>query len=222
MKIKDKINMTIEGLVKNGPINIVAFGDSVTHGAVEIGKYDYEGVYWNRLRKKILAKRNVIPVNVIDAGIGGATASDSLERMDTQVFNHAPDLIIVCFGLNDVNDPLEKFLGALNGDLNTSVAVTALYDVLKAKCNDATKLAAIADFDQVLSLNLLSAAKTLREKQTQEEQASADPEIDALVAARTEAKKTKNFAEADRIRDELKARGIEIIDTPQGAKWRKV
>ena len=32
----------------------------------------------------------------------------------------------------------------------------------------------------------------------------------------------KNFAEADRIRDELKARGIEIIDTPQGSKWRKV
>lgn len=116
----------------------------------------------------------------------------------------------------------ERFVGALNGDLNTSVAVTALYDVLKAKCNDATKLAAIADFDQVLSLNLLSAAKTLREKQTQEEQASADPEIDALVAARTEAKKAKNFAEADRIRDELKARGIEIIDTPQGVKWRKV
>ena len=52
--------------------------------------------------------------------------------------------------------------------------------------------------------------------------ASADPEIDALVAARTDAKKAKNFAEADRIRDELKARGIEIIDTPQGAKWRRV
>ena len=116
----------------------------------------------------------------------------------------------------------ERFVGALNGDLNTSVAVTALYDVLKAKCNDATKLAAIADFDRVLSLNLLSAAEALREKQAQEEQASADPEIDALVAARTEAKKAKNFAEADRIRDELKAKGIEIIDTPQGAKWRKV
>ena len=113
-------------------------------------------------------------------------------------------------------------MGALNGDLNTSVAVTALYDVLKAKCNDATKLAAIADFDRVLSLNLLPAAEALREKQVQEEQASADPEIDALVAARTEAKKAKNFAEADRIRDELKAKGIEIIDTPQGAKWRKV
>ncbi len=116
----------------------------------------------------------------------------------------------------------ERFAGALNGDLNTSLAITAVYDVLKAKTTDATKLAAIADFDQVLSLNLLEAAETLRKKEAEEAAASADPEIDALVAARTEAKKAKNFAEADRIRDELKARGIEIIDTPQGAKWRKV
>jgi cysteinyl-tRNA synthetase len=116
----------------------------------------------------------------------------------------------------------EKFSNALNGDLNTSLAVTAVYDVLKAKCNDATKLAALADFDSVLSLNLISAAQKLRQKQDEEAAASADPEIDALVAARTEAKKSKNWAEADRIRDELKARGIEIIDTPQGAKWRKV
>jgi len=115
-----------------------------------------------------------------------------------------------------------RFAGALNGDLNTSVAVTALYDVLKAKTNDATKLAAIEDFEQVLSLNLLKAAEALRKKEAEEAAASADPEIDALVAARTEAKKAKNWAEADRIRDELKARGIEIIDTPQGAKWRKV
>ncbi len=116
----------------------------------------------------------------------------------------------------------ERFVNALNGDLNTSLAITAVYDVLKAKCNDATKLAALADFDQVLSLNLLQAAAEVAKKQAEEEAASADPEIDALVAARTEAKKAKNFAEADRIRDELKARGIEIIDTPQGSKWRKV
>ena len=116
----------------------------------------------------------------------------------------------------------QRFVGALNGDLNTSVAVTSVYDVLKAKCSDATKLALIQDFDQVLSLNLLQAAQTLREKQAAEAAAQADPEIDALVAARTAAKKEKNFAEADRIRDELKARGIEIIDTPQGTKWRKV
>ena len=116
----------------------------------------------------------------------------------------------------------ERFVGALNGDLNTSVAVTAVYDVLKAKCNDATKAAAIQDFDRVLSLNLMEAARKLKEKQAAEEAANADPEIDALVAARTEAKKAKDFAKADQIRDALKARGIEIIDTPQGAKWRRV
>ena len=116
----------------------------------------------------------------------------------------------------------ERFMGALNGDLNTSVAVTALYDVLKSKCNDATKAAALKDFDQVLSLNLMEAAEKLRQKKAEQEAQNADPEIDALVAARTEAKKAKNYAEADRIRDKLKAKGIEIIDTPQGAKWRRV
>ncbi len=116
----------------------------------------------------------------------------------------------------------ERFATALNGDLNTSLAVTAVYDVLKAKTTDATKLAALADFDRVLSLNLIAAAQKLQAKQKAEEEAAADPEIDALVQARTDAKKAKNYAEADRIRDALKARGIEIIDTPQGAKWRKV
>ena len=116
----------------------------------------------------------------------------------------------------------EKFLGALNGDLNTSLAVTALYDVLKEKTNDATKLYTLADFDKVVSLNLISGAEALRKKQAEKEAANADPEIDALVAARTQAKKEKNFAEADRIRDQLKAMGVEIVDTPQGAKWRKV
>ena len=116
----------------------------------------------------------------------------------------------------------ERFLTALNGDLNTSLAITAVYDVLKAKTNDATKLAALADFDRVLSLNMIKAADALRKKQAEEEAANADPEIDGLVAQRTAAKKAKNFAEADRIRDELKARGIEIIDTPQGPKWKRI
>ena len=130
-------------------------------------------------------------------------------------------------GQNDIDQSAlealkERFAGALNGDLNTSLAVTAVYDVLKAKTNDATKLAALEDFDSVLSLNLLQAANALRQKTEEEAAANADPEIDALVAARSEAKKAKNYAEADRIRDQLKEMGIEIIDTPNGAKWRRV
>jgi cysteinyl-tRNA synthetase len=120
------------------------------------------------------------------------------------------------------DDLKARFVGALNGDLNTSLAITAVYDVLKAKTNDATKLAAIADFDRVLSLDLIKNAEALREKENAEAASSADPEIDALVAKRTQAKKDKDFALADAIRDELKSQGIEIIDTPQGAKWRRV
>ena len=69
--------MDIDGLTEHGPINIVAFGDSVTHGFFD-GAPDYENVYWNQLRKKLLAVRDYVPVNVIDAGIGGITAKGSL------------------------------------------------------------------------------------------------------------------------------------------------
>ena len=116
----------------------------------------------------------------------------------------------------------QRFVSALNADLNTSLAVTAVYDVLKAKCNDATKVALLKDFDTVLSLNLLPAAEKYRQEQKKEEAEESDPEIEALIAARTKAKKEKNFAEADMIRDELRFRHIEIIDTPQGTKWRRV
>ena len=58
-------------------------------------------------------------------------------------------------------------------------------------------------------------------QQAEEAAASYDPVISPLIEARTAAKKAKNFAEADRIRDELKAMGVEIIDTPQGTKWTR-
>ena len=113
MKISQKINLELGGLIEHGPINIVVFGDSVTHGAVGAGEIDYETVYHNRLKKKINEVRNYVPVNVINAGIGGITAKDSLGRIDSQVLSHKPDLIIVCFGLNDVNLPLEEYTSPL-------------------------------------------------------------------------------------------------------------
>lgn len=113
MRIKDKINLDYEGLCRHGAVTIVAFGDSVTHGAVGNGEINYETVYWNRLRRKINEVRNYIPVNVINSGIGGITAKASLERMDRDVFSHHPDLVIVCFGLNDVNGTLEDYISSL-------------------------------------------------------------------------------------------------------------
>ena len=113
MRIKEKLMLDRKGLETHGPITIVAFGDSVTHGAVTGGEINYETVYWNRLRQKLNAARNYIPVNVINAGIGGITAKASLARMDSQVLKHEPDLIIVCFGLNDVNGSFEDFTESL-------------------------------------------------------------------------------------------------------------
>lgn len=123
MRIKDKINLDRFGLDEEGPITIVAFGDSVTHGSFEIGQpNDYEAVYWNVLRKKILEVKNYVPVNVINAGIGGTTAYASVKRMEKQVLCHMPDLIIVCFGLNDINDELDAFLSALGTIFEKSLA----------------------------------------------------------------------------------------------------
>ena len=124
MKITEKINLDYNGLIENGPINIVAFGDSVTHGAFESGVIDYEAVYWNQFRKKILEVRNYVPVNVINAGIGGIDALTSVKRIDTHVLNHNPDLVIVCFGLNDVNGPMERYLDSLRIIFDRCSAVT--------------------------------------------------------------------------------------------------
>ena len=113
MHIKDKLNMDRKGLETYGPITIVAFGDSVTHGCFAGGDIDYDAVYWNVLRQRINAVRNYVPVNVINAAVGGTSAKKSLERLDKQVLKHEPDLVIVCFGLNDVNGELKDFLDAL-------------------------------------------------------------------------------------------------------------
>ncbi len=131
-----------------------------------------------------------------------------------------------------VEEAKARFDKAVGNDLNTSMGITALYDALKVKTNDATKLAILDSFDQVLSLSLLPKAAAVRAEQEKVKAVQAqggytvtgegDPDIDALVRARGEAKKAKNFAEADRIREELKQQGIEITDVPGGAVWKRI
>ena len=128
----------------------------------------------------------------------------------------------------------EKFNAALGNDLNTSLGITAIYDVLKYKTNDATKLYMLADYDTVLGLDLIKKGEEVRKRNAAAakttagvysiiaEGGSEDAEITAQIQARYEAKKAKNFAEADRIRDSLKSQGIEVTDIPGGAKWKRV
>ena len=113
----------------------------------------------------------------------------------------------------------EKFEAALCDDLNSSMAITVLYDMLKADISDATKYALAESFDQVLSLNLTTAHAA------KEAGAKVDTELESYVLAKIEerkaAKKEKDFAKADAIRAELLDKGIIIEDTREGVKWKK-
>ncbi|MBE5940344.1 MAG: cysteine--tRNA ligase [Lachnospiraceae bacterium] len=114
----------------------------------------------------------------------------------------------------------EKFMEALCNDLNTSSAITVIYDMMKSDINDKTKLELIKSFDEVLSLGFAAAADSKKD-----ENADVDDELKEYVLAkieeRKEAKKQKDFAKADAIRAELLEKGIIIEDTREGVKWKR-
>ena len=114
---------------------------------------------------------------------------------------------------------MDRFSGALSDDLNTSMAITVVYDVLKEDVNDATKKALIAKFDEVLSLSLMDAKAIVADDN------DVDAELERYILEKIEerkvAKKAKDFALADAIRAELLDKGIVIEDTREGVKWKK-
>ena len=111
-----------------------------------------------------------------------------------------------------------KFVEAVGNDVNTSMGITLLYDVLKAELNDATKRAIIGSYDEVLGLDLL--------KEEVAAEPAVDAELEAYVLAKIEerkaAKKEKNFELADAIRAELLEKGVEIKDTREGVVWKLI
>lgn len=99
-----------------------------------------------------------------------------------------------------------KFKECLEDDLNTANAITLLYDLLKEEVNDKTKLSVINEMDKVLSLDLLK----------KEEKEIDEAYIKEMIEKRNNAKKEKNYALADSIRDELERKGIILKDTREG------
>ena len=118
---------------------------------------------------------------------------------------------------NAVTEYEKKFAEALGNDINTSSAITVLYDMLKAEISDVTKRKLVASMDQVLSLELTKAFES------NTEEASVDDELKAYVEKMIEerkiAKKEKDFAKADAIREELASKGIILKDTREGTLW---
>ncbi len=114
--------------------------------------------------------------------------------------------------IKDTEKYNDKFKEALKDDLNTSVALTVLYDVLKSELNNASKLYLVGEFDKVLSLDLLKDNK-------KEIDSDLEKYILDMIAKRNDAKKEKNYALADEIRNELLEKGIMIKDTREGTTY---
>lgn len=114
----------------------------------------------------------------------------------------------------------EKFITAMDDDLNTADGISVIFELIRdvnSAVNDGNPTKAFASACLQKIMELSDVLGILQES----EEESLDGEIEALIEARQAARKARDFTEADRIRDELKARGIILEDTPQGVKWKK-
>ncbi len=115
----------------------------------------------------------------------------------------------------------DKFIEAMEDDLNTGEALGAVFELVRdinTNVNDGVQSKALVGYAIKVFDELMDVLGLLYNRKAG---SSLDDEIEALIAARNEARKNKNWAEADRIRDELKAQGIVLEDTPQGVKWHR-
>ncbi|MGP1587893.1 MAG: cysteine--tRNA ligase [Treponemataceae bacterium] len=162
---------------------------------------------------------------------GARSSRLALNQKVSKIIEKTPyiDSTVQLCKISDKNalDSLEEFKSALEKDLATPKALSILNKVIKNEnIPDIEKIALIENFDQVFSLSIINEARKIAletqknaEKQIGNTQ-NSDPEIEKMIMERNQAKKEKNYGKADEIRNELKAKGIIIIDTPQGTTWK--
>lgn len=160
-------------------------------------------------------------------------SEDGLKQAETVLKRYQNTLRNLDARLNDENETLEdnglrddltqakaEFIEAMDDDFNVQNALSIMYDLATTLNNHLQK-------EQVDKPALKRAKKLLIAwleifgVSFKEEQAENDDEIEKLIAQRDEARKNKNWAESDRLRDELQAKGIVIEDTPQGTRWHR-
>ena len=114
----------------------------------------------------------------------------------------------------------QRYIEKMDDDFNTADAISVLFDLIRdinsnIGINSSKELCEKAlELIRELGLPLGILQKTTK--------ANLEEEIEALIAERQQARKDRNFALADKIRDDLKAKGIELLDTPQGVRWKKI
>lgn len=163
------------------------------------------------------------PINFSDSLMEQAQNALSRMRNAKSNLNH---LIHTCQGkmtekertaLEGFDKYRQEFIRAMDDDLNTADAISAIFELITA-INTAVKDGSSKEFAEKSMEILMELADVLGLLQQDKEEAPIDDEIKALVEERQEARKNKNFARADEIRDLLKERGITLKDTPQGVQ----
>ncbi|TQK41885.1 cysteinyl-tRNA synthetase [Brevibacillus sp. AG162] len=114
----------------------------------------------------------------------------------------------------------ERFITEMDDDINTANAITVIFDVVK-EANLYLRHQNVGETEVRAYMDLLVELTEVLGLEIAEEQELVDSEIDALIEERTEARKARNFARSDEIRDLLAAKGIVLEDTPQGVRWRR-
>lgn len=181
-------------------------------------KYDYSAI-----RLFLLSAHYRSPMNFSNEAM--AAAESSLQRLVTCVENlefkssaAAPSRLDPAFAKR-MDDCREAFCRGMEDDLNTADALASVFDAVKA-ANTVADTLSKEDIDYARAL-IIELCTVLGLSVKREKEALSD-KVEALIAQRAEARKNKNYARADELRDELKAMGIVLEDTAQGVKWRKV
>ena len=137
-------------------------------------------------------------------------ASREYNKLKNRVLSLGNDGEFDEIGFNKYNNIFKEYIG---NDLNTSSGITTLYDLLKDdNINDFTKRKLVSSFDEVLSLDLLK-----KEDRVIDE--DMNKYINGMIEKRNQYKKDKLYEDADKIREELKEKGIILKDTREGTVW---
>mgnify|MGYP004602514313 FL=1 len=187
-------------------------------------KYDYEII-----RFFMLSAHYRNPVNFSDVLM--EQAKSAVERVYTCINNLK---FLIQKGeerpMNDAEKEIaqkakeykDKFIEAMDDDLNTADAIAAIFDIVYlANTNLSDKGGNSVEIAEVLLSSIKELSNVLG-LFTKDEESSLDAEVEELIAARNEARKAKDWAKADEIRDKLKAMNIELRDTPMGVKWSRI